>query len=284
MDNRRIISVTVWSPTDKNFFKSDKNAKAECTFFYCANDNCKLFLEHKQCVNNGLFGSQCPYGNRLRSVGPTSRSRKCISWAQTQRENFKQYLNKIEGTPPTKMAEVGEYLYLPYAFMSMNPKVPFVEHSSFGSVGKPFIKLEDFTVQIIREILNFRAMSLFGGEILDYRDKSIPTFLLHLKELYPAKYEEVIVDYPEFKVKSNINRRALLSTVLPGEVILNKNRWMWNGETLSPIDDCVIIFGLTDVNHRIAIKEMKVIVTPTDGAVVVIMRDDQVSDKTVFVD
>ncbi len=282
----KLISVTIWDPATA-LFKQSANARAEATFYYCQNPTeCKLFNKHKQCVMFFSLGPNCVYGRRQVNVGPTKRSKNFRTWLENMNSSYKEVRDAIKGWPPEKMAEIGEYVYLPYSFMGLNNKVPFLATSGFGFAGKPFVKTEDFTVETIKEILNFRAMSLSGGEILEYRTKSIPLFLKHLKELYPHLYDRVIIDFPQFQaLVSNVNRTAFLNTVQPGVVILDKEEWWWDGKQLTQMaESSTKSFGVVDINRRVAIKKIAITITPAESAVIKITREDQVGDNTAFVD
>lgn len=57
---------------------------------------------------------------------------------------------------------------------------------------RPIIKREHFNAEFIsKQIINLSPYALFGGRIKDYQDKGVPKFLLWLKQLDNALYEEV---------------------------------------------------------------------------------------------
>jgi hypothetical protein len=88
------------------------------------------------------------------------------------------------------IAEIGEYVYLPYAHMDMNTEVPFQSHSAFFVSGLPFLKKEFFTPEIVVKMASFVPYALMGGEITGYQAKSVPDFLSHLRLFNPVLFEK----------------------------------------------------------------------------------------------
>lgn len=281
------IHAGIWSPFDRHLFKPKASEPAECTVWECQIPTECSFLKLKQCINHNIFGPRCVYGKKTCEVGPTKRSRKCSEWVNNKREEYKDIRGKISAAPPVKIAKVGEYIYLPYAHMDMNVAVPFRAHSDIFISGIPFIAVEKFTLEVIKSIVSYHPRALMGGEITSYQSEVVPKFVKDLSEVFPNLYAELIRDCPEFTIKntSAVGRKALLTTLLPGNVNISNIIWKWDGSSLSTNDEKKVLFlNIDDRNGIKSFKTLTITVVPTDETVVQVYSDDQVTDKTVFVD
>jgi hypothetical protein len=159
--------------------EADKDKKtAERHVYECnCEGECEV-LARGQCVHYRIFGSGCPYGEYDVYRTCTPRAKAYRSQLQALQQLPKgQYIE----SPSTCLAKVGDYVYVPYAHADMCQDVPFYRHSHLFLSGIPFIKLADFTPEVVVKLANFRPGSLMGGEIRDYQEKSVPLFLMHLK-------------------------------------------------------------------------------------------------------
>ena len=283
----KIIHAQVWNPNNSTFFKTKANERAECKTYHCQiPEQCPL-LPLRQCINATFLGPKCPYGFIRNDIGPTKKSRKCSEWASEQKAKYSDVVTKVSGSPPNKMINVGEYIYLPYAHMDMNTGVPFLGHSHVFISGSPFILFTNFTVEVIKKIVDFHPHALMGGEITCYQKEQVPMFLTHLREVFPDLYNKFIGEFPVHAIEQRncIGRTALLNTINVGEVIIRDRRWKWNGTTLQSFDEKLVLFsGIEDRNGTSTIESLVIEVIPTKDAIVKITSNDQVNNNTVFID
>lgn len=288
-ENHVPIMAVVYDPSGPSLFKSSKNEPAKCTVYFCEKaDTCPL-LKVGQCINYGILGPKCPHGYLSQETGYSRRAKNFRSWINDRTEKWKDY-KRIKGYATKKLACVGDWIYLPYAHMDMNESVPFKGHSAAFVTGSPFLKPEDFTIENIEKIVNFRPHALFGGEITDYQRKEVPLFLLHLQESYPHLYKQLIEIHPEYitryaiEKRKSVGRKALLKTTNPAEVTVHKEKFQWDGKQLKSKTYRPLFLNVNDINGREAIEEMETIITPTDTTAIIIENESQVTEKTVFVD
>jgi hypothetical protein len=284
------IHVQIWSPLDKSIFKFPAQDPAECTVFYCDKaDTCQL-LKRGQCINKLIWGPKCPHGYVRQENGPTKKSKNCASWVAEKRKEFSHLIGKVQGTPPHKIAEVGDWIYIPYAHVDMNKDLPIERHSSLFVSGTPFLRKESFTIPVIQSIVNFRPMSLMGGEITSYQKEEIPKFLIHLEEAFPDLYNQLLDTNPHYVTrynlvkKSYVGRTALLKTTKAATLQIGKHTFEWNGNVLTSLKFDPLWIDVKDQNGCKAIEQINVSIVPTDTATIKIESNDQVSPDTVFVD
>ena len=177
---------------------------AECIGLSCGDKDChrmkrvvmnRLFcscptpcplLAKGMCIHAG-FLSRCVYGQLTQDHGPSTRSN---SYAKTK----KAWEDEAKTKPMPQwakrvIAEIGEYVYLPYPHMDMNTEVPFVSHACLFVSGTPFVKKDLFNAEMVLKMAAFHPQALMGGEITDYQNKSVPEFLSHLKLLKPEMFK-----------------------------------------------------------------------------------------------
>jgi len=285
-----LISAVIWSPQEKQlFFKPTIKDKSKCTLYYCEKaDTCEL-LKRGQCINNLVFGCKCPHGHIEVILGFNKKSKQCRPWIEQMKKEYGEY-KRIKGSPPNKLAIVGDWVYIPYAHMTMNTSLPVERHDSLFVSGTPYIKIEQFTIGVIKSIVDFHPRALMGGEITQYQEETIPTFLIHLMEVFPFLYSELIKLYPEYIAKyelvdkSCIGRTALLKTTNPYNISIGKHTFSWNGTHLISINYDTLWIDVKNANGSKAIKDISVSIVPADDAVIKIENDGQVNDNTVFID
>ena len=189
-----------------------KSEHAVLRVYSCAlEDECPI-LAQKQCVHYAILSRGCVYGKLDIQKTPTKRSK-------SYRDELKKL--KAQEVPMPQMAHnvgvhlIGDYYYLPYAHMDMNEHVPFLAHSVAFSLGKPFLKKEDFTPEVIVKLCQYRPYALFGGEIRTYQKEEVPKFLFHLKQRFPALFAGATELCPELLEKMvNISLIEKLETTL----------------------------------------------------------------------
>lgn len=290
MSNHKPIHASVWSPLDKSLFKYPAKDPATCEVYYCEKaESCGL-LQKGQCIHASFLGPRCPHGYVRKETGPTKYARSCSDWVRKKRDEFKDVLGKVRSSPSHKIVEVGDWIYLPYSHLDMNEKLPIIAHSHLFVSGSPFMKKYDFTIEVIKRIVDFRPYALMGGEITDYQKKEVPKFLLHLSETYPELYKQLLDANPEYverynlTVKNYVGRKALLKTTNPFNIEIGKHKFQWNGETLVSISFDPLWIDVVDENDRKAIDKIDVKIVPSDKAAIKIVSNDQVNPNTVFLD
>ena len=288
------IHFHIYDPRERQlFFKSKANDHAKAYIIKCGNsENCDLFKKG-QCAWKPTFGfTRCPHGTYQELQGPTKRARSIGEWVRKLREEYKgvPYIKE----PVDKIAVVGDYIYAPYSHANMNEKVPYLSKGGAFMSGSDLIKKEDWTLETIQKIIDFVPYALFGGAITDYQQKIVPKFLLHLEEVMPGMYSELIKVRPEYLVrynlinKNHVGRKALLKTISPCTFTSKGSRegnyrvtWVWDGKVLTTNSEHAYNSTWGDVDNADGIA---LTLTPSDRTIFVITDNAQVNPQTVFVD
>lgn len=281
---KTIVSAYVHNPA-RGIFKSKKSDRASCNWIECENPDCPL-LALGQCMMQGILGStRCPYGSHYRDVGPTQRAQSYSKWVADRQNRFNGV--KTLKIPPKKMAIVGEWVYLPYSHMTMCKDVPFVSHSAFFVSGTCLIPLDQWTVDVVETLIDFRPNAMMGGEIKAYQREEVPLFIQHLREVTPEMFSQLVERRPEYDTAPDyVGRKAVLTTLnAPLEWTVTKNAdypvaWKWDGEKLRTSSHHAFNYIWGDIKE----KSVEVTVVPKDGESVVVQSNDWVNDSTVFVD
>jgi hypothetical protein len=281
----QIIASRVFDPRQPGLFcKPKKSEPAEHATIACRCEDCPL-RKAGHCVLMHVLGGRCPYGTYRKEAGPTARSGKLSSWLQERRGRHPGVGWKLS-SPPEKMAFVGDYVYLPYGHMTMCKEVPFLAHSAFIVSGVEFIKREDWTLENVLKLIDFRPQAMFGGEITDYQKKYVPKFVAHLREVDPAMWRQAVAVRPAFDVAPNyVGRTARLSTLAHPITLQPKSdeypvAWEWDGKVLRSTSRHA--YGETWGGIRP--KSVAVEVVPEESAAVVVADNAWVTPETVFVD
>ena len=273
MSEYKLINVRLFDP-------ALKSVKQRCEYTYCNNsDNCALYKQRK-CVHEYRYldYTQCPYGRYGKSEGYTRKAKSFKSWFDKKREQHGELVDYIE-IYAKKLAVIGDYVYLPYPYLKS------YVNSMDGIINKYFIKREDFTVEKIMSLVNYKPEALMGGTIREFQNKYVPRFLQHLKEALPDIYDKFIKAYPEeaerlIRISGNyIGRTAYINT-LQADVWIScsrKNIYLYDGEYLVCEDyrESFMPFG-TDT----AFLKIKV----NDKMTVKISNNAQVGENTIFAD
>ncbi len=282
MTDYKLIHVHIYDPRN-SIFKGSKSDKSAAHYYTCsASDRCDAY-SGGQCVMIGkIFGGRCPYGRKNVTTGFTSRARKYHEWISDIKEKYKDQLWALKSVDKTAI-KLGDGFLLPYSFMDMNKKVPFQAHGGGFCTGVPFIKAEDLTPDALLSIVTFKPQAMMGGEIRDYQLKSVPKFVKDLHDKYPELFKTLVSVYPEAESAcanyDYTGRKALLSTINHGcEVIISKKSWQWDGENITATNKDYMIFS------PVKWDECSLSFKPKEGESVTITSNDQVNDKTVFVD
>ena len=125
---------------------------------------------------------------------------------------------------------------------------------------------------------------MMGGEIGDYQKKSIPSFLLHLREKDPEMWQKLISERPELDVKpNNIGREAYIKTLKPGiNIGAYDNRypvnWKWDGKVLTTKNDD----AYNKTWGHIKLESMELVAIPKDDAIIKVASEDWITSDTKF--
>ena len=231
---KKEIDAWVWNPADA-LFKQKKSEKAIGHIIYCeCPEKCELYAKGN-CV---AFDNYCPHGSRDRVIGYSRMASKFHSWINEFKEKHKDvYKSKL--TQPKKLEYFMDLVYIPISYLGLNENIEFVSGGGYFAKGRPIIKREHFNAEFIsKKIINFTPYALLGGRIKYYQDKEVPKFLLWLKQLDNALYEEVKEMNPThsgFVAMTNVGRKAILQTLNPNIGTfkdIHGGIWVWDGEYL----------------------------------------------------
>ncbi len=162
------------------------------TTHYCSLDGECPFLVKHQCVQVSFFSS-CIHGSTLEESGPTKRAKSYYNWIKEARSKKIDTPNYAD----EHMAILGEWIYLPYAHMDLCEHIPFFKKRHIMSLlSSPFIKMSDFTADVVVAAYKYDARAMFGGSIPEYQKLSLPLFLYHLKHTLPGLYQEACEKEP----------------------------------------------------------------------------------------
>lgn len=280
-----VIHANVFDPFGSVLFKTKATDRAECQTITCTNLECPLLAKGQCHIRGGLFGNTCPYGTSRRESGPTKRAAGCSSWVREKREQHKgvRFLQPASN----QMAIIGDYVFLPYAHMTMCQTVPFKSRSGFFSSGDAFLPREVWTIETVLELLKHRPQAVMGGEITCYQKEEVPKFLLHLREADPEMWKQLIAVCPQYDVQANhVGRQAVLQTLKhPIKWTQTSSRgeypvhWEWDGETVTTTSKNV--FNTTWAGLEAESLEVKV--KPKPRTVIVVKSNDWVDANTEFV-
>lgn len=279
----KVIHANVYNPVH-GLFIAKASDHAEVQTISCCNESCPLRAAGQCYMRGGLFGNACPYGRSQREEGPTKRAAKFHEWV-SQKEKLHEGVPFLS-IPPDKMAFIGDYVLLPYTHLAMCKSIPFLKHSSFLSSGVPFLPRQNWTVDTVLTMLQFRPQAMMGGEITSYQKEALPKFLVHLREVDPEMWTQLIAVRPELdKQASHIGRKALLSTLKTGiewteSATQYPVNWHWDGTVLTTTS----INAYSATWGRVGIGSVVIQATPKSDATVVVQSNEWVTRETVFAD
>lgn len=247
------------------------------------------YYQNNQCLKVRSIGTaRCMFGSVSTIQGYTSKAKKYREF-KNQWENHEQY-SKLK-YPSTKLGLIDNFVVFPYSFVRIveqeDGEYKLDGPLMFSGDTTAFIPLEKFTTQLIHRLCTFRPQAIMGGEIKDYREKVVPMFISHLKEVLTDKYEELIDQYEGYAEKLNyVGRTALLTTVQPSTVHYKSSRypefneeWYWDGTHLTYKGGHVHKFNVT---NDYEVEEIRI--KPSEKSKITISNNDQVASQTVFID
>ena len=263
-----------------SFYGLRHNEKSKLQIINCCNsDNCALHKRDECCIIDGWINNPCPYGTHSNYAGYSRRSLKHYKWIKEQTEKYISVLDKLS-LASNVMAVVGEFIYLPYAHITINKTVPFKNRNNFFSVGDSMLEMKYFTIDNIISICEFKPYTIFGDSlIVSYQKNEIPKFVKHLSEQFPDLYNELCEKLPRIKdiPLTNVGRKAYLFTLnsnIGQYVDCHNSHWIWDGQYLIS-HDSKASFILVDEFDEIKLK-------PTGNPIVDITEDAQTNKNTIY--
>ena len=275
---KKVVHFHVYNPR-QSLFEMGANDRAQSFFVWCSLEEPCPVQARGQCVHrNTWFGSGCPYGTRGGSEGPTKRAATLSAWIKRQTDLAGENPPSLS-VAASVMARIGEYVWLPYPQMDFARDTTTLKIQIFG--GRKFLRVDEFTPEVVRNICEWRPRAIFGGEIKTYQTESVPTFVRHFREAMPDLFARTLAIYPRLGEilggTSDIGRNAVLGTLAPNVgvfVDIHGSHWTWDGEWLASTDSHT--FGVL-VN-----KFSEVRIKPDLDCEVKVTDQGQVTGATVF--
>lgn len=284
-----IINVTYFDPTT-SILAASRTDREYVNIYDCNNHvNCQAY-KNKTCILlNGLGGHVCPYGSKRKIIGYTKIAKTCGKLSREYKVNYKDqcyalsYIKHLE--------KCGDYIYLNLPWLDCNdiyrsstdPNWDYLKSINTEIKEKvefkDFVKVEYFTPEFIRRLIDFRPQAIMGGTINDYYDKRIPQFCYDLRKYFTDLYNETLKIKPEIEELANkvsfIGKSAKLKTLNPGKIKIGSNIFDWDGEK--------IVSTANELNMWGHLEDAIVTIYPTDNSIVHITDDNTINEHTVFV-
>ncbi len=278
----KVVTAHIFQPHN-SLFKEAKNTKSECQAIRCCNsENCGLYSRGRCSWMTPIGYHKCPYGKYNKEIGPTKRAKTYLKWIKERQTRYEGLLDKLK-MHLNVLAKVGDYIFLPYSYMTDNESIPFLAHGGFFRTGNGFLLKENFTIDNIILICNFIPLAMTGGAIPSYQKEEVPKFIQHLSENMPDVYSELCLKYDRaIKIvneNSYVGREALLSTLVPniGEFIdIHKGSWIWDGKYLTSHN--------SKASFMLSNKFFEIRILPDEKCKVKITDNNQVNKDTVLID
>jgi hypothetical protein len=247
----------------------------------CENcEKCDLY-KNKCClrVTDGFADNYCKYGNVNKTQGYTSRAKKYYSFRH--KYTIDDTYDKLSYPHKTLISKIGDYYLLKLPYCCINGGK--LANNIFGS-NMSFVKCEEFNIETIKKICEFKPQSMMGNVITDHQEKSVPELIFQIKNNYNELYRELIEKYPDLDVSPNhIGKKALLSTINVGEVMYKGcdstfyETWYWDGEYLTYKNGYI---SKPNICRSFSIVEYKI--KPNENTYIEITDNAQVNEKTIF--
>lgn len=274
MSNFEPINLTYYNPCD-SLFKAGKSDRERVTLYTCCNkDNCDAYKRGKCIMMNGLWGQQCPYGQKRTETGFTKAARNCGKLISTYTEKYGSV--KYSKKDLRFVCNIGDYVFLNLGHL-VNYVNSIRERDFF--VGEYMIKKSDFTPEFVVELIKYKPLAMFGGEIKSYQKEDVPRFCTQLKRYMPEMYESVKAIYPEIdryiKDINYVGKNAKVKTLLPGKIKLCTDVVEWDGKVIHAKGKQISFWSLGNED---------VTIVPNDDTYAKIVDNATVTDETEFRD
>ena len=266
-----LVHAHVFDPLRPSLFgKRCKTDHAEYHTVECSRSaDCELFARRQCIARIFMAGPGCDHGRAYREIGPTPKARGYFAWLQERRAAAEPvgYLD----APKDRLARVADTIWLPYAAMSL----------ALDDLGyqRPFVPVEEFTADLVVSLCAARPRGTWiPNELIEYQRKSIPLFVAHLSESYPALLAEAAPLSPRIREilarLTRVGRKAKLATLRPN--VGTFDGWTWDGTHMIATDRRAFPFTPFEA------AEMRIV--PGPDAVVTVTDNGQCTPETVFVD
>lgn len=273
-ENGEVIWFGYFDP-NTSIFKTTQNSKATYSVAFCNNfENCSAYKRGLCALRN--YNRYCPYGKIKKVMGPTRKAKSSFSFIRNAREKYEKepHIKNLQSLDI--LCKIGSYVYIPLNFLDnyVNPI-----QGDLG-INKKFAKLDNFDVDFIKKVYEYRPLAMFGGEIQSYQREEIPNFIVSLRTEFPSLFGKCLREIEGFdKHAENISfigKKALIKTLAPGKIRVSASRvYDWDGEK--------IIADSLALSHFDG-KE-KVYIFPTDETVCQVEDNNTVEwGKTIFID
>ena len=255
----------------------DSSTPVEKDEIYCCNcENCSLYKKGTCYLVRTLGNPECPYGEVITTKGYTKRSSKYNDYMSAARKD--PTYKKLSFPSQTMFSSIGDCFAVNLRYVNISRdsnKLLIKPNILLSSIS--YIPKKDFSLNLLYNICSTRPRTLFGNtEITEYQSQVIPNFLFEIKEKEPIIYNNFIKAYPEFDGRASLlGKQALLTTISPSIVTINKITWEWNGRTLKYISGPILLGGPYS-------SIVNVEIVPKDDIYVKITEDSQVNERTIF--
>lgn len=262
----------------KSIFKGCGNNPLSADITYCDECNNCSFYKNKKCFNANRLTSRCKYGRVEKIEGYTSRSKKYYSFESLYKTDPTYHLLDA---PLNIIGSIGDNIVLNINGINIDENNEIINDVKFFSIDKElmYIPKNLFTNDLIKKICDFKLIGMWGGEIEDYQNKTIPKFLSSLKRDFNDIYVRFINEYPEYNRDINyIGRYAYINSLKDGVKIKDSNDKFFEKQgdyLLGSFSSCFLPFGAKDSEIKIKINS-EMTYKITDNC--------QVDDNTVFED
>lgn len=262
--------IGAWIRDPRNNFIKGQTKRSALYEIYCERpETCDLLKLASSCLHCGAM-SPCKFGKKHCVEGPTTRARSFYPTLKKWKETNDKFIGRLKPLRAyNRIFKTHGHFYLPYSHMT---KGGFGED---GPLESKWIPEAELTTELLSRICTAKPRSMFGGIIQSYQDDEIPKFISDLNIYYPEIFALLPVEQQErLKTISYVGRRADITTCAPGDFLISKTKWTWDGEFLRGKS-----MILQPVKGDIEIK-----IKPVAGESVVITDNTQVSTSTRFLD
>lgn len=290
-----VINVTYYD-VQNSIFKPSRTDRERVSLYRCeCPEKCDAY-KNKMCkMLGGLFGESCPHGNKQTITGYTRNSSQCGKLIKEYKDRYKDQCYALSQIKHTCKCTDFIYLTLPWLDQDDLPRRsidyngnPRKDYDYEKTIGieihdkvkhKNCVKIENFTPEFIKRLIDFRPQAYFGGTLTRYYDEYLPQFCYDIKKYFPNLYEQTKLIQPEIEDLANkisfIGKRAKVCTLNPGKVKVEIYPMNWDGEKLT---------GVANKFSFISdLKDAQVVIYPTKYSIVEIIDNDTVKDDTEFV-
>ena len=285
-----VINVTYFDPAH-SIFKGTGKDREYVRVFRCHNkNNCNAYKNGTCVLLNGLWGHSCPNGEVQKIEGYTKYARKYGDLLYKYKTQYADRLYKLKNIKHVEKLNGYWYLDLPWLDCNHHTNYRCSEDKKdyqFGMteffknkiINKDLVKEEDFNLELLERLVDFRPCSYMAGVITDYELKKLPQFLYDLRKYFPDWYNQLKAKRPEVEELANKvtfkGKMAKLLTLQAGKVKVNTMIFDWDGTKIETTANQAHMWG--------KLEDAKIIIYPTDNSIVEIIDDDTVTDETEFV-